>query len=68
MGEMQLPDDLEHLRNMIAKAQSDVSIKLLRDEIKSAADEASAADVIRIAQAILQCGIDGLRGRRAMRN
>ncbi|MBA3480343.1 MAG: hypothetical protein H0T51_00875 [Pirellulales bacterium] len=67
-GEIPLSEDLQHLRNMIAKAKSDVSIRVLRDEIKSAADEAPAADIIRIAQAILQCGIDNERGRWATRN
>jgi hypothetical protein len=68
MGNFPLSEDLEHLRNMIARAKSDVSIRLLRDEIRSAADEAPAADVIRIAHAILQCGIDKERGQWATRN
>ena len=59
----ELPHELQHLRNMIDKAKSDVSIRVLRKAIKSAADHAPAADVIRIAETILQCGIDVERSR-----
>ena len=68
MDDVPLPDELQHLKNMIEKAQSDVAVRVLRKVIKSAADEAPAADVIRIAQTILQCGIDIERGKWARRN
>jgi hypothetical protein len=68
MGDIPLPTELQHLRNMIDKAESDVSITVLRKVIKSAADNAPATDVIRIAKLILQCGIDVERGKWARRN
>jgi hypothetical protein len=64
----ELPEELQHLKNMISEATSGLSIKMLRDEIKSAADELPAADVVKIAKAILQCGIDNDRGNWAVRN
>lgn len=64
----ELPEDLQHLQNMIAKAESDVSIRVLRKMITSAAEKAPAADVIRIAKTILQCGIDIERSKWVERN
>ena len=55
-----LPDELEHLRNLIGGARNEPNHceALLRDVIKSAADEAPAADIIRMAEFILQRGIE----------
>ena len=64
----ELPRELQHLRNLIDAAQSDTAVDVLRDLIKSAADDAPAADVIRLAQTILQCGVDIERRRWAERN
>lgn len=57
---MNLPDGLQHLQNIIngAKNQPNHCESLLRKIIKQAADDAPRADVIRIAEAVLQCGID----------
>jgi hypothetical protein len=63
-----LPEELQHLRNMIDDAQADTAISVLRGVIKSAADEAPATDIVRIAQTILQCGIDIERGKWVRRN
>lgn len=63
-----IPTELQHLRNMITKAESDVSISVLRKVIKCSIDNAKAPDVIRIAKLVLQCGIDVERSRLANRN
>jgi hypothetical protein len=65
---MRLPSELQHLRNIIDKAKTNVAIEVLRDLIKSATDNAPAADVIRLAETMLQCGIDIERGKSAQRN
>lgn len=68
MGDIPLPSELQTLRNLIEDAKSDVTVRVLRTLIKSAADRAPAADVVRIAETILQCGIEIERGKWATRN
>ena len=68
MGDIPLPNELQHLRNIIDSAESDTAVDVLRGVIKSAADKAPAADVIRIAKLILQCGVDIERAKWARRN
>ena len=64
----ELPQELQDLKNIIEDAQANVSVGVLRTIIKSAADTAPAADVIRLAQTILQCGIDIEHSRWPERN
>lgn len=47
------PEDVQHLQNLVNAAKANHSVSVLRSVIKSAAEEASAADVIRIAEFIL---------------
>jgi hypothetical protein len=68
MSDPRLPSELQHLQNLIDKAQSNVAVDVLRDLIRSAADDAPATDIIRMAQTILQCGIDIERSKWAQRN
>jgi hypothetical protein len=68
MSDPRLPSELQHLQNLIEDAQSDTTIRVLRKLVRSAADEAPATDVIRMAQTILQCGIDIERSKRAGHN
>ena len=70
MRSPKLPDSLEHLRNLIGGARNEPNHceSLLRDVIKSAADEAPTADVIRIAEFILQRGIEIETARHARFN
>lgn len=63
-----LPPELQHLKSIIEDAESDVSTRVLRKLIKSAADKAPAADIVRIAKTILQCGIEIERAKWAERN
>lgn len=63
-----LPTEIQHLHNMIEDAQSDVGIRVLRSIIRTAADKAPPEDVIRLAETILQCGIDIERRKWAGRN
>jgi len=60
MDHAPLPEELQHLRNIIncAKNQPNYSEETLRRIIKLAADNAPAVHVIRIAETILQCGIE----------
>lgn len=53
-----IPKELQHLRNLIDSAKDDIAIEVLRDVIRSAADCADKAGVIRLAETILQCGIE----------
>jgi len=53
-----LPDGLQHLKNIIDGAKTNHRMSLLRGIIKHAADSAPGNDIIRIAETILQCGID----------
>lgn len=53
-----LPDGLQHLKNIIDGAKTNHCASLLRGIIKQAADSAPGNDIIRIAETILQCGID----------
>lgn len=62
---MSLPRELQHLQNLIEGAKTNDCEALLRNIIKSAADKAPAADVIRIAQTILDCGIQFELSKRA---
>ena len=50
--------ELEHLKNLIDDAESNVSARVLRKLIKRAAETAPNSDVIKIAKTILQCGMD----------
>lgn len=62
MGNFPLSTDTQHLRNMIDDAESDTGIKVLRSVLKSAADKAPAADILRMAKALLQRRIEDERG------
>lgn len=53
-----LPEELQHLRNLIDAARANHRINTLRNIIKNAADEAPAADVIRMAEMIFQRGAE----------
>lgn len=68
MSDFPLSTELQHLSNMIAKAKSDVSVRLLRDELRTFAADACDADIIKIAQVILQCGIAQERTTWSNRN
>ena len=63
-----LPDQLQHLQNIIDGAKRNDDVDILRIIIKSAADEAPAADVIRMAECVLQRGIEIETSKRAERN
>jgi len=63
-----LPDDLQHLRNLIDGVKVNQCEKVLRRIIKSAADSAPTADVIRIAETILRCGVEQSESQWSMRN
>jgi hypothetical protein len=54
----ELPHGLQHLKNIINKAKKNVSAEVLREVIKTAADEAPDKDIIRIAELILKIGIE----------
>ncbi|WP_437228749.1 hypothetical protein SH661x_001061 [Planctomicrobium sp. SH661] len=60
-----LPEHLQRLRKLLqdAKDDPDCDLKPLRQIIREAAEEAPSAHVIRIAETILQCGIDIERGK-----
>jgi hypothetical protein len=68
MTEFPLSTDTQHLRNMIEDAESDTGITVLRSVLRSAADKAPAADVLRMAKALLQRRIEDERGEWARRN
>jgi hypothetical protein len=68
MGEFPLSTDLQHLRNMIEDAESDTGIKVLRSVLRSAADKAPAADILRMAKALMQRRIEDERGKWVRRN
>lgn len=68
MGSQKLPEQLQHLKNIISGAKRNDDVDLLRIVIKSAADEAPAADVIRMAELILQRGVEIETSKRAERN
>lgn len=59
-----LPDDLQHLRNLIDGVKQNQCENVLRRIVKTAADTAPTADIIRIAETILQCGIDVSKSMR----
>lgn len=63
-----LPNELQHLKNLIDDAESDTSIKVLRRIVKSAADKAPAADILKLAKTVLDCGINLERPKWAERN
>ncbi len=67
---MKLPDELQHLQNIIkgAKNQPNDCEALLRMAIRNAADEAPAAHVIRLAEFILQLGIEAEESRSSRFN
>lgn len=67
-GMAPLPKELQHLKNLIDDAEGDTSIQVLRTIIKSAADRAPAADVVRLAKAVLQCGMATEQSQWANRN
>lgn len=54
----ELPEELRHLRYLIDSAKKNYSVKFLRDKIKNFADEASEADIIRMAEFILKRGTE----------
>jgi len=64
MPDAPLPDELQHLRNLIDSAKENHSFAVLRKVIKKAADEADERGVIRLAETILQCGIEIERTKR----
>ena len=68
MHSPKLPNQLQHLQNIIAGAKRNDDVEILRGVIKSAADEAPAADVIRMAEFVLQRGIEIEKTKRAERN
>jgi hypothetical protein len=55
---MPIPNELEHLRNIIEGAKRNDDVELLRDVVKSAADEAPPKDIILMAEFILKRGIE----------
>lgn len=65
-----LPDDLQWLKNIIHGAKNDPSycVMSLRDIIRTAADDAPAAGIIRLAETLLQCGIEIEESKWAERN
>jgi hypothetical protein len=65
-----LPDDLEHLQNIIAGAKNEPNNfeANLRRMIRAAADEASTADIIAISEAILDLSFRRERANRVERN
>jgi len=60
-----IPSQLQHLQNIIAGAKRNDDVEMLRIVIKSAADEAPAADVIKMAEFVLQRGIEIEKSKRA---
>ena len=50
--------ELEHLRNIIEGAKKNQCEAILRKIVRDVADEAPLGDLVRIAEIILQCGID----------
>ena len=60
--------EMKHLQNLIGEAKHNRYVDLLRHIIKSAADEAPATDVIRIAETILSCGMQNDDRKRSIRN
>lgn len=68
MSDFPLSTDTQHLRNMIEDAESDTGIRVLRAVLRSAADKAPAADILRMAKALLQRRIEEERGRWVRRN
>lgn len=65
-----LPDELQYLKNLIGGAKNEPNYceMTLRDIIRDAADAAPTAHVIRLAETILQCGIDIERSKWCRRN
>ena len=59
-----MSNDLQHLKNLIERAESNISIDVLRKIIKAGIDEAPPGDVIKMAKTMLQCGIDIERAER----
>jgi len=70
MPSPKLPDELEYLRNLIsgAKGEPNHYDSLLRDIVKSAADSAPTADIIRMSEFILQRGIEIEQSKHARFN
>ncbi len=68
--DLPLPNELQHLQNIIndAKNEPNHSAALLRNVIKEAADRAPERDIIRLAETVLQCGIDIDRAQWAESN
>jgi len=59
---------LQHLRNLIDGVKVNQCENVLRRIIKTAADKAPTADLVRIAETILRCGIDQAESKWASRN
>lgn len=53
-----VPEELQHLRNIIDSAKNNYTVSLLRKIIKQAADDAPKEDVIRIAEFIYRRGVE----------
>lgn len=59
-----LPNGLQHLKNIIEKAKKNVSADVLRHVITQAAEDAPDKDIIKIAEFILQLGIESHKQSR----
>ncbi len=63
-----LSTSTQHLKNMIADAESDTGIKVLRFVVKHASQDAPADAILRMAKALLQHCVDDERGKWSRRN